>query len=133
MLLARFRRLAAAGAIAQLALAACGGKDAKQLEAAVGTWSAEKNDQAGQGGQRTHERITLTLRDDHRWTMLREATVDGAPYLSSPDSGTYSLKGATLVTNSLDTGILQYALTGDTLWIGASPREEGAGYLVRER
>ena len=62
-----------------------------------------------------------------------EATVDGAPYLSSPDSGSFSLRETRLVTNSLMTGVLQYATSGDTLWIGAVPGEEGAGYLVRER
>ena len=39
--LARFRRLATAGALVQLALAACGGKDAEQLEAAVGLKAAQ--------------------------------------------------------------------------------------------
>ncbi len=130
---ARFRPLSVAGLTMQLALAACGGEASVALKAMVGTYSTEKAEQAGPGGQWIRERATLTVRDDHRWTMLREATVDGVPDVSSPDSGTYSLKGATLVLNSPNSGIMQYTLRSDTLWIGASPAQPGAGYLVRER
>ena len=132
MLRARFLRLAVAGLTVQLALAACGGEDAKRREALVGTYSAERDERAGAGGPRIRERATLTFRDDSRWTMLREATIDGAPHVASPDSGTYSLNGATIVTNSPLSGILQYSLSSDTLWIGATPGAAGAGYFVRE-
>ena len=130
---ARSRPVAVAGLTVQLALAACGGEQAERLEALIGTYSTERVEQAGPGGQWIRERATLTFRDDQRWTLVREASVDGVPHLASPDSGTYSLKGTTVVTNSPLTGLLQYALSNDTLWIGATPREADAGHFVRER
>lgn len=130
----------------QVALAACGGsEDRSRLEALAGTYGYEENKQAGPGGQLIHERVALTLRADSRWTMLRAATVDGAPFVSSSDSGTYTLKGNTLVTYAPTSGGFQYRVSGDTLWMDATAAAAatkavtsmdvnvGAGYLVRER
>ena len=121
------RKLALACLTLHLALAACGGEEARRREAVVGKYSREKLDQAGSGGQSIRQLMTLTLRADNRWTMLSEATVNGVPYSSTQDSGSYSLKGATLVTNSPISGLGQFTVSGDTLRIDA------AAYLVRER
>ena len=129
MLHTRLPRLALACLTIQLSLAACEGEDAKRLEAVRGTYSREQLDQAGPGGQWIRQQLTLALRSDNRWTMQNEATVDGVPYLTTRDSGSYSLTGATLVTNSETSGISQLTVSGDTLWADAA-----AGiYMVRER
>ena len=127
----------------QFALAACGGDE--RLEALAGTYVHEEDKQAGPGGSMIHERAALTLRPDNKFTLLRSATVDGAPFISSGDSGSYALKGDMLATNSAASGVFQYRVSGDTLWldqtaISATTRAVTSmdvmgdgGYLVRER
>jgi hypothetical protein len=141
----RFPGQLARACLALLAFAACGGEQAKL----VGTYSWEELEQAGPGGNWIHQRATLTLREDNRWTMLREATMAGTPLVTAPDSGSYSVDGVTLVMRSPDSGVWRYTVSGDTLWsnmaaqvaltkavtsidIGGSGEERG-GYLVRNR
>jgi hypothetical protein len=132
--------------LVQLAVAACGGGEKRaRVEALAGTYVHEEDKQAGEGGQIIHERVALTLRPDYQWTMLRAATVDGEPVISSPSSGTYSLTGDTLVTNSAESGIFRYRVRGDTLWMDGTAAAAltqavtsidlggDGGFLVRER
>ena len=137
------RRLISALLPLHVAVAACGGNE--RLEALAGTYVHEEDKQAGPGGQMIHERAALTLRADNKWTLLRSATVDGAPFISSADSGSYALKGDRLATNSPASGVFQYRVSGDTLWMDATAIAAttkavtsmdvmaGSGYLVRER
>ena len=140
--------LAALAFLTFVALQGCGGGEEDErarVEAVAGTYARETTDQAGPGGQIVHQRVALTVRPDGRWTMLREATVDGAPFVSAADSGTYRLEGATLTTTSPESGAFGYTVAGDTLWMSAADQRAatravtgidagpGGGYLVRER
>ena len=141
----RFPGQLALACVALLGFAGCGGEHMKL----VGTYSREEQQQAGPGGDWVHERATLTLREDNRWTMLREATINGRPLVSAPDSGSYGVDGVNLVMRSPDSGVWRYIVSGDTLWsnmaadvaltkavtgidMGGSGEERGA-YLVRNR
>lgn len=141
----RFPRQLALACLAFLGFAACGGEQAKL----VGTYSWEEQEQAGPGGPWIHQRATLTLRKDNRWTMLREATIGDTSLASAPDSGSYSVDGVNLVMRSPDSGVWRYTVAGDTLWINMAAQvaltkavtsidiggsgEERGGYLLRNR
>lgn len=142
----RLQLLTAIALVVQIALAGCGGGKDDRLKTLAGTYAREETSE--EKGTRLYERTVLTLRTDNRWTMLREATVNGEPWVSSTDSGTFSFKDVTLVTNSPRAGVFTYTLNGDTLWMNAAEHVAltqavtgidmssggagGRGYLLRQ-
>ena len=138
-------------ALVGLVSVACGkSAEAKRMEAIAGSyvWEYETDTATDPGHMHLHERHTLTLRPDGRWTATHLAEVDGQPQPVPADSGTYHVQGATLTTSPTEERpAMEYTISGDTLWIRAAaalaqgkavtgvdmPQGSGESFLVRQR
>src|SRR3981081_4631837 len=83
---------------------ACKSAEAKRREAIAGNyiWEYETDPATDPGHMHLHERHTLTLRPDGRWSATHLAEVDGQAQSVPPDSGTYHVQGATLTTSATE-------------------------------
>lgn len=101
--------------------AACGpSEQEKRLRALAGTYvhEYETDPATDPGGLRVHERQALTLKADGTWSMTRLVEINDQPQGGGgPESGRFGVSGATLNVHSENTGMTQYTVSGDTLWM----------------
>jgi hypothetical protein len=139
------RATLASAPILLLLVVACGpSEQEKRLRALAGTYAYEyETDPATDPGHmRIHERQALTLKADNTWRLVHTVELNGAPAGGGADSGRFGVSGSTLNVTSEANGLVQYTVSGDTLWARngrMAAMAAGMGvkledrYLVRER
>jgi hypothetical protein len=100
--------------------AACQSDETKRMQSIAGSYAWDYESEPAPGHQEPflHERFTLILRPDGRWTSAHLAEINGEAQPQSLDSGSYRVQGVTLTTGATELGpAQQYTISGDTLWI----------------